>query len=643
MYACVSSLLPDQYQHHQHQHQHDKLNTTHRVLDTDVDAPTNPLELLRYEQNMAAHLPTFSPTPASPPFPLAPLSFSTVYPSPFLLSFLSFLSFPLSFLLTVHHLPLPPLRPPTRHLAPRHPGELLKALGKGGKGGEEGRERARCVRQVYVGPASEPPYAIRHLDAGLISASASVTDTRTKAQTKAPNAKKYLARLLHVVEHCLPHLYVLEWNLPAPTLKEFVWKGHLLGPVLLPPPPSSFLHPANDDSDCDNSNDSDGKLPDFPHLRSVVLDRASPDCTLLLQHLVGENTRVSALALDSATSSTSSFLRSRGYVSSLTSFAWANTRAAEGSEGEESVLAFLKENAQIEKFEVTAGVDAGWAEGALLPLLRSFQSLTSLKMVFSAEDVPESSLSALAALSNLRTLCIAAGPAYPASPSWYPEHEVMGRVLAPMKELRRLVVMRDTYEVKAHALAPRREGGGGYYRVRTVPEGVEVEEWLTPAEVEVYRGTGPMLEFGVVREELVYHLVMCRRPPGLLPTANRLECVFPPSLGIRLDNRERKRPSNPPIKSINVSYYLVLNIFGAHRCNRGQVAVSHPLLSYIKPNILIIRPAYTSPLHSKISTCCKTAWRSQARQTPHFLSLSKNMTRRSPLSSASLCRPNLPR
>ncbi|CAA7271198.1 unnamed protein product [Cyclocybe aegerita] len=360
-----------------------------------------------------------------------------------------------------------------------------------------------------------------------------------------PNAKRYLARLLHVVAHCLPHLYVLEWNLPgplspavvhamrvsgegekekteeeeeeeekdpgkwpleslaiegwstfasltalmrllhavAPTIRQLVWKGHVLGPVLPPSPSSSFVDLENDNANSNNAH----TLPEFPNLRTLVLDRASPDSSALLTHL-GAKTRVSTLALDSATPATTSFLRHRGYVSELTSFAWINTRTAEGSEGD--VLLFLAENTQLEAVEVAGGVEAGWVEGALLPLLGPFDSLTSLKLSFSCTSIPESTLSALTSLPHLQTLHISAGPAHPSSPTWHPSHETLRRVLAPLKKLKRLAFTRDTYAVTAHPLAPRREGGGGYYRVRTLPEGVRVKDWLEGEEVEVYQGTG---------------------------------------------------------------------------------------------------------------------------------------------------------
>ncbi|KAJ3491008.1 hypothetical protein NLJ89_g11385 [Agrocybe chaxingu] len=486
-----------------------------------------------------AQLASFSPTPPSPPFPLAPLSFSSVYPS-----YTTTSSFPLFALpadiwpLVMRYLSTTDLRSlahvdrDCRKLAELRVWRDLKAdFGRGSYGvlgsltKDEARERARCVRQVYVGPPSEPPYTIRERG-GLIN-------TETQPTIKPQNPKKYLARLLHTIEHCLPHLYVMEWNLPGPLTPAIVHAmrasgvrhlrvcnavfgedfllpasseeeregtkekekggegggqvgarvardrgmehvrlgGHLLGPVLLPP----------SSEDPDDENDNADTLPDFPNLRTLVLDRASPDPTTLLHNLLGEKTRISTLALDSAMPATASFLLTRGYVSSLKAFAWANTRAVEGSERD--VIKFLEENDHLETFEMTSGVDAEWVEGALLPLLGSFESLTALKLVFSGSSIPESSLASLASLTSLQTLHISAGPNHPSTPTWHPSHSSLLALLAPLKCLRRLAFTRDTNAVTAHPLAPRREGGGGYYR--KVRGCASTSGWTTAAPVSV--------------------------------------------------------------------------------------------------------------------------------------------------------------
>ncbi|KAJ3479726.1 hypothetical protein NLJ89_g12316 [Agrocybe chaxingu] len=179
-----------------------------------------------------AQLASFTPTRLSPPFPLAPLSFSTVYPS-----YTTTSSFPLFALppdiwpLVMRYLSTTDLRSlarvdrDCRKLAGLVLWRDLKAdFGRGSYGvlgslvKDEGRERARCVRLVHVGPPSEPPYAIRER-AGLIN-----TDTQPKA--KPQNPKKYLDRLLHTIEHCLPHL-----NEAFEGVERRFWGGFLAGCV----------------------------------------------------------------------------------------------------------------------------------------------------------------------------------------------------------------------------------------------------------------------------------------------------------------------------------------------------------------------------------------------------------------------------
>lgn len=223
----------------------------------------------------------------------------------------------------------------------------------------------------------------------------------------------------------------------------------------------------------------------FPQIRSLTLDHVAQKMGHIIPVFLNEETRVSTLAMDSLSEASREFYRTRGRVSTLEQFCWINH---ENDAAYEDVLIFLQANDQLSTFQVTSALSSNVIETHFLPLFQyDFRSLTSLKLIWAAEEIPETSLEAVSALVSLRHLWISAGNQNIYRNTWLVDHDVMIEQLKPLQHLQSLGFSHDTYESKVHPLAPR---FGDYYANKAFPDDLSIQEYLEDEEFEAYQGVG---------------------------------------------------------------------------------------------------------------------------------------------------------
>lgn len=80
----------------------------------------------------------------------------------------------------------------------------------------------------------------------------------------------------------------------------------------------------------------------FPHLRDLLLEPFH-----VLSTLLGPNTQVRSLFINSTHEGASKFLRARGHIATLHSLLWKKRNG----DGHDDLLAFLEKNPQLSSFE----------------------------------------------------------------------------------------------------------------------------------------------------------------------------------------------------------------------------------------------------------------------------------------------------
>ncbi|KAF8163826.1 hypothetical protein B0H34DRAFT_340584 [Crassisporium funariophilum] len=256
----------------------------------------------------------------------------------------------------------------------------------------------------------------------------------------------------------------------APTLRQLVWRGSNIDEVYLP-----------DD------------MPSLSCLRLLVLDNVASSSERILNHFLSENTKVNSLAMDSLTSATWDFYRTRGYISSLKEFCWINH---DDSSATEDIMVFLGHNTQLESFHVTEGLSTETIDQCILPLLQSdFRALSTLHLIWTSPTVHELSLRAIASIATLQHLWLSAGNQKAVRSLWEVDHETTIINLIPLRHLQTLAFSKDTYQVpNAHPLAPFY---GDYYANKVLPVDIDISKYLSSVEFRLYQGTNVGLQQGL--------------------------------------------------------------------------------------------------------------------------------------------------
>ena len=239
-----------------------------------------------------------------------------------------------------------------------------------------------------------------------------------------------------------------------------------------------------------------GNRYEFPCLRSLTLDTISCDSENIMELFLGPRTRVETLAVDTMTPSASTFLGTRGYMSSLKHFCWLIHDQGDFSPYDKISL-FLADNSQLETLHIPGPLSPSFLSRSLLPLLtQCFTSLTSLHLVWASSDIQEEALEAIATMNSLRHLWLSAGKQDGLRNTWRIDHQTMITALSPLSRLVTLAFSRDTYAENAHPLAPR---SCDYYSSRTLPVGVDVSKYLTADDFATYQGRN--VEFDKARAQ----------------------------------------------------------------------------------------------------------------------------------------------
>ncbi|KAF8967256.1 hypothetical protein BDZ97DRAFT_1756006 [Flammula alnicola] len=195
----------------------------------------------------------------------------------------------------------------------------------------------------------------------------------------------FLRSISSVVEKSLPNLHILDWDAPtfiSRSLRQLIWNGYLS---------NDEIHVSDD-------------MPPFPNLRSVSFDTVSSNSDKILRHFLGPYTRVETLCMDSMTTSTQKFYRTRGYIPSLKRFCWLNHGQGDASPYDDIIL-FLENNPQLEALHIPDPVLPTFIGLSLLPTLQShFDALVSLHLVWASSSIHDESLQAISSISTLRHL-----------------------------------------------------------------------------------------------------------------------------------------------------------------------------------------------------------------------------------------------
>lgn len=218
-------------------------------------------------------------------------------------------------------------------------------------------------------------------------------------------------------------------RLAAPTLKGMTWESSL-----------------NSRQNTAQTLLNNGVLdpPSFPSLLVLDMRRMDLADSSVLDSLLGPDTHVQALRIDTESSSMGKdFFTNRGHVPSLEAFGWTSANIAIDHD-----LAFLRANTQLSKLLLSNAINASLLEDSLLPLLsEEFTQLTSLSLAWATQEIGESSLRLIGTLIQLQQLHISAGSQwYWEGEDWDVDHSMLRPHLSNLQSLRKLHFTRDTYE-----------------------------------------------------------------------------------------------------------------------------------------------------------------------------------------------------
>ena len=186
----------------------------------------------------------------------------------------------------------------------------------------------------------------------------------------------------------------------------------------------------------------DWPLPEFPHLRNLYLcieliDDSSMDTFL--------NSKLVNLSIQNRNDFIDGSLANCGSIPSLNSFSYKHPIR-------KALISFLGANSQLSKLDLKSDISSTEVlENEVLPLLSKFTNLTSLRLRWpgNCSSVPETALRLIGGLHSLEQLGIRCGApdmyGY-GHQNWAVDHEMMRRHLSPLKKLRKLALLGDSYE-----------------------------------------------------------------------------------------------------------------------------------------------------------------------------------------------------
>lgn len=185
----------------------------------------------------------------------------------------------------------------------------------------------------------------------------------------------------------------------------------------------------------------DGLLPNFLCLRnlhlgvSLALADTSVMDAFLKSKLVNLSIEIGIHLINKA-------LDSCGRIPSLETLSMSNPP-----------LSFLQANTQLSKIDFSyEGFSAESLEIEVLPLLSNFSNLTSLRVVWppSCLLLPETGLRLISNLHTLNQLGIWCGYVRGWKRNWKVDHEAIRQHLSPLKYLKKLALLGDTYDSGIH-------------------------------------------------------------------------------------------------------------------------------------------------------------------------------------------------
>ncbi|KAL0571167.1 hypothetical protein V5O48_010794 [Marasmius crinis-equi] len=232
--------------------------------------------------------------------------------------------------------------------------------------------------------------------------------------------------------------------------------------------------------------------PTFPKLREVTLEGIRMKDFTVLDACLGSNTRVTSLKVDLDSVTAQRFLNGRGHIASLEKFHWTasgSTPTTAVDEAAAALLPFIIANDQLRSLSGGSPMSSLFIEERLFPMITSslpsslttLSRLTSLHVVWDSTSLPESSLRAIGSLTSLERLWLSAGTQLGWRTDWKIDHEVLSDALKPLRNLKTLVLTRDSYEVRGHPLLDC--SIEKYYVNRNLPQTVIFAEYLLDEEI----------------------------------------------------------------------------------------------------------------------------------------------------------------
>ena len=222
-------------------------------------------------------------------------------------------------------------------------------------------------------------------------------------------------------------------------------------------------------------------IPLFPSLRSMSLSGSAASSPCLLQALVGSQTRIRVLALETLTSTTSDFLKTIGYIPTLQEFSWTRHNK---SIPLEDVMGFLEMNVHLETLHIGVPLSSTEMANSVWPLLGNMKGLRSLKLVWEGSTIDDDSLTLLSRLTRLEELWLSVGPQDTRRHSWAVDHDaVLSYLGSKLLYLKSLAFTKDDYPIDSDY--PLNQAVDSYIS-RRLPIGTSVVDYLTDSEAREY-------------------------------------------------------------------------------------------------------------------------------------------------------------
>uniref|UniRef100_A0A0W0GDX2 F-box domain-containing protein n=2 Tax=Moniliophthora roreri TaxID=221103 RepID=A0A0W0GDX2_MONRR len=219
-------------------------------------------------------------------------------------------------------------------------------------------------------------------------------------------------------------------------------------------------------------------IPDFPLLHTLLLDGIRMKDGSILLAFLSPKSRIRSLTIDCMDGVTAAFLSTRGHIATLERFDWTG----QSQVFEQEVLSFLSDNNQLCSFDASSPQPHPWMEECLFPIITSnFRHLTALHLVWQTSYIPESALQAISRLTSLKGLWLSCGHQLGWSHEWKVDHSLLCSTLCNLTRLEKLVLTRDSYEVKGHPLLDC--SIERYYVNRVLPQSVVFTDFLLPDEL----------------------------------------------------------------------------------------------------------------------------------------------------------------